>query len=161
MIFEFGEYKLDIDIDRTRRFYETTDDSLGCDCAGCRNFRKAYPLIPDAVQGFFRQLGVDIGKPAEMTAYNSFDGNETNYDGFYHICGTILAGKDPWLQVGERAYQLDEQYALKLTEDYSVFFTEKCALVDKDFPAPVIQLEIQSNIPWVLEEPNPYHYPDF
>jgi len=85
MIVKFCEYILDIDIDRTRRFYETADDSLGCDCAGCRNFCKAYPLIPEAVQDFFQQLGVDIGKPAEMTAYVSHDGNLTLYGGFYHI----------------------------------------------------------------------------
>lgn len=163
MIFEFGEYKLDIDVDRTHRFYETyetVDDSLGCNCAGCRNFRIVYSSIPDTVQGFFRQLGVDIGKPTELTAYNSSDGNLTFYDGFYHICGTILAGKDPWLQVGEGVYQLNEEYTLNLTNDFLVFFTEKCALVDPDFPTPVIQMEVRCNLPWGLDEPNPYHYPD-
>ena len=49
MIFEFGTFKVDVDVERTRRFYETVDDQLGCECAGCRNFRKAYPLLPDAV----------------------------------------------------------------------------------------------------------------
>lgn len=160
MIFEFGVYKLDIDVDRTRCFYETVDDSLGCDCAGCRNFRKAYPLIPDAVQAFFRQLGVDIGKPAEMTAYVSRDGNMTLYDGFYHICGSILEGREPFIQIDERHFQLDESMTIKLTPDHFVYFTNKCGLVEKDFPTPVIQLEIQGIIPWVLDEPNPYHDPD-
>ena len=159
MIFESGVYQLDIDVERTRHFYANEDFEF-CTCAGCRNFSRAYHLFPEAVQQFFGKFGIDIGKPAEITAYNSSDGNLTYYDGFYHICGTILAGKDPWLQVGERAYQLDEQYALKVTNDFSVFFTEKCALVDKEFPTPVIQMEIQCNIPWVLEESNPYYYPD-
>ena len=158
MIFEAGVYKLDIDLDRTRQFYKNKDWEF-CTCAGCRNFVKAYPLITEVVQQFFEQFGIDIGKPAEITAYNSNDGNMTFYDGFYHICGTVLAGKNPFRQIDARAYQLDEQYALKLTDDFSVFFTERCALVDKDFPRPVIQMEIQCNIPWVLDEPNPYHYP--
>lgn len=157
MFFKSGVYQLDIDIDRTRHFYENDDYEI-CTCAGCRNFSKAYRFLPEAVQQFFRQFGADIGKPAEITAYDSSDGNLTYYDGFYHICGTILAGKDPYLQVGERAFQLDERYVLKLTDDFSVFFTEKCALVDHDFPSPVIQMEIQGNIPWMLEEPNPYHH---
>ena len=160
MIFEFGEYKLDIDIDRTRRFYETVDDSLGCDCAGCRNFRKAYPLIPDAVQGCFRQLGVDIGKPAEMTAYVSHDGNLTLYDGFYHICGSILKSPTLFIKIDEKHSKLNENATIKLTPDHFVYFTKECALVEKEFPTSIIQLEIQGDIPWVLDEPNPYHYPD-
>lgn len=160
MIFEFGDYKLDIDIDRTRRFYETVDDSLGCDCAGCRNFRKAYPLIPDAVQDFFRQLGVDIGKPAEATAYVSRDGTLTFYDGFYHICGSILKTPKLFIQMDEKHFRLDKDATIKLTTDHFLYFTDKCALVEAGFPAPIIQLEIQGDVPWVLDEPNPYHYPD-
>ena len=159
MIFEFGTFKVDVDVERTRRFYETVEDQLGCECAGCRNFRKAYPLLPDAVQAFFRQLGVDIGKPAEATAYNSYDGNLTFYDGFYHICGTILEGREPFIQVDKRHFQLDKNMTINLTPDYFAYFTSKCGLVDEDFPTPVIQLEIQGNIPWVLDEPNPYFYP--
>ena len=159
MIFEFGKYKLDIDVDRTRQFYQNEDYEF-CTCAGCRNFAKAYPFLPDAVQGFFRQLGVDIGKPAEITAYVSRDGNMTFYDGFYHICGSILDGREPFIQIDERHFQLDERMTIKLTPDHFIYFTSKCGLVEKDFPTPVIQLEIQGNIPWVLNESNPYYYPD-
>ena len=155
MIFEFGEYKLDIDAARTRRFYETAEDFL-CDCAGCRNFRKAVPMVPDAVHAFFRQFGVSIGNPAEMTAYVSRDGNTTYYGGFYHICGTILAGKDPWQEVGDGVHQLNAHCARGPHKDFSVFFTEMCALVEEDFPTPVIQMEVECHLPWVLEEPNPY-----
>lgn len=157
---DWRQAKLDIDIDRTRCFYETVDDSLGFDCAGCRNFRIAYPLIPDAVQGFFRQLGVDIGKPAEMTAYVSHDGNLTLYDGFYHICGSILKSPKLFIQIDEKHSQLDENATIKLTPDHFAYFTSECALVEKEFPTPVIQMGIHGNIPWVLEESNPYHYPD-
>ena len=48
----------------------------------------------------------------------------------------------------------------KLTPDHFVYFTKECALVEKELPTPIIQLEIQGDIPWVLDEPNPYHYPD-
>ena len=48
---------------------------------------------------------------------------------------------------------------INLTPDHFAYFPSKCGLVDEDFPTPVIQLEIQGNIPWVLNEPNPYFYP--
>lgn len=160
MIIEFDKYKLDVDIDRTRRFYETADQRPGCDCAGCRNFRKAYPLIPDAVQGLFRQLGVDIGNPAEMTAYVSHDGNMTLYAGFYHICGSILESPKLFIPFDEKCSTLDIDATTKLTPDHFVYFTRECGLVKKGFPTPIIQLDIQGDIPWVLEEPNPYYCPD-
>ena len=37
---------------------------------------------------------------------------------------------------------------IKLTPDHFAYFPSKCGLVDEDFPTPVIQLEIQGNIPW-------------
>lgn len=158
MIFRSGIYELDVDVDRTRQFY-TNENYEFCTCAGCRNFSKAYSLLPEVVQRFFQQFGIHMGKPAEISAYNSVDGNSTFYGGFYHICGTVLTGKNPWQKTGKRTYSLDQRYALNLTGDCSVFFTDACSLVEKDFPAPVIQMEFQCSIPWVLEEPNPYYDP--
>ena len=159
MIFESGVYQLDIDVERTRHFYANEDYAF-CTCAGCRNFAKAYHLLPEAVQQFFRKFGIDIGKPAEMTAYVSHDGNLTFYDGSYPICGSILNSPKLWSQIDEKRSQLDEHAAIQLTSDHFAYFTGTCGLVEDNFPLPVIQLEIQGLIPWVLEEPNPYHYPD-
>ena len=158
MIFRYGVYCLDIDAEKTRQFYENHVYE-SCSCAGCRNFAGAYHLLPEEFLRFVRQFGVDPGKPAEITAYSSLDGNLTFYDGFYHICGKIIEGKEPYLRTGERTYQLDEQYLINIREDVPVFFKEQCALIDKDFPRPVIQIEFQCSVPWVLDEPNPYFYP--
>ena len=67
MIFESGVYQLDIDVERTRHFYANEDYEF-CTCAGCRNFAQAYHLLPETVQQFFGKFGIDIGKPAEITA---------------------------------------------------------------------------------------------
>ena len=157
MIFEMGMYRLDIDVDRTKQFYNNAEYD-DCECPGCRNFAKACHLLPETVQQFFQQFGIDIANPAEKSAYCSKDEGRTSYyHGFYHICGSILEGKYPWLQVGERTYQLDENYSLKITPDFSVFFRNECSLVHKDFPTPVIQMEfLCEHIPWVLDQPNPY-----
>ena len=95
-----------------------------------------------------------------MTAYVSHGGNMTLYDGFYHICGSILDGPDLYIRIDERNRQLDLNATIKLTPDHFAYFTNECGLVADDFPSPVIQLEIQGYVPWVLEEPNPYYYPE-
>ena len=44
----------------------------------------------------------------------------------------------------------------EISDDFRVSFQEECALVEKGFPRPVLQMEIEAAIPWVLEEENPY-----
>ena len=158
MIFTFGDFKLDIDVARTRRFYETVEDPLGCDCAGCRNFYAAYPSLPAPIDAFFQQLGVDLGSPAEMTAFVSHDGNLTLYDGFYHICGKILESPKLHIKTNGKGFLFNNDATIKLTPNHSVHFTNATGLVDDDFPRPVIQLQIMGDIPWVLDEPNPYYF---
>lgn len=42
MILKFNQYVIDIDIDKTRRFYQTAENiAYGCNCSGCRNFENA------------------------------------------------------------------------------------------------------------------------
>lgn len=42
MIFKFGQYKVDIDVEKTKNFYENAEPvSKSCSCDGCLNFEKA------------------------------------------------------------------------------------------------------------------------
>lgn len=155
MILEIGIYRLDIDVNRTKSYY-SADYVIGCDCDGCRNFVKAANRMPEDVKIFLRKFGIDPGKPAEVSAVHSPDGCETLYSGFYHICGTILEGTEPWVKVSKKQFRLDERYAIPLSGDFSFFFTANCHLLAPDFPLPAIQLEFTGYLPWVLDEPNPY-----
>lgn len=51
MIFELGQYILDVDVEQTRVCYQNqrllTD---GCDCDGCRNYLLAYELFPEKLK---------------------------------------------------------------------------------------------------------------
>ena len=156
MLLTAGIYRLDVDIDRTREFYASAPLSLGCDCAGCRNFEKAVSAMPGAARSLLTQLGIDPGKPAEISVLHSPDGKTTCYDGFYHICGTILKGREPFAQTGPKRFALKPEYLLEPEKSCSAYIQESCALVKKDFPRPVFQLNISFPLPWVLEEPNPY-----
>lgn len=155
MIFKSGVYQIVVDELRTERFYKQ-QTPVSCDCAGCRNFTQASSLLPPPVREFFRQFGICIEKPAEMSASHSPDGNTIFYSGFYHICGSICEGKEPMMQLSDRAFRLDDQYLLNIAPHVDIYFTEDCALVDPTFPAPVIQLNVHWTLPWVLEEVNPY-----
>ena len=156
MITEIGNYRLDVDLNRTQKYYDT-DTSINCDCPGCRNFIKAIALLPTEVHSFFRQLGISIEKAPDMTACHSADGCSTHYSGSYPICGTILEGRNPWTKTAEASFQLDPACKVPLTDGFSVFFSSNVNLLDPAFPQPVFTMTFEGNIPWVLEEPNPYH----
>lgn len=155
MLMEIGRYRLDVDTKRTEAYYAALN-GIGCDCAGCRNYEAAVSRLADPVQSFLRRFGIDPGSPIEMSVLHSPDGNRTLYDGFFHICGTILEGNDPWIQTGPKSFRLKEDYLIDLGDDSSAYFAEKCALVDAAFPRPVFQLHISFSLPWLLQEPNPY-----
>lgn len=156
MIFEQGVYRLDVDVERTRVFYEA-EPGICCTCAGCRNFAALGERMPERIGGFLRQFGLDPGKPVEMSAVVAPDRNSVFYDGWYHICGRILEGTDPMEQVGPKQWKTKEEYFLPLDDNGgTVLFQAKRDLLSAGFPEPVIQVSVMCVMPWVLDEENPY-----
>ncbi len=62
MEFKFGAFRVEIDTEKTRRFYSAIDGN-GCTCSACVNFELAAPLLPQGVTSFFASLGIDIKIP--------------------------------------------------------------------------------------------------
>jgi len=140
MIFEFYDYKIDIDADRTRGFYETHDFANGaCTCGGCRNYEKAADCFPEEVIAFFKNLGVDdMKKFCEVYTLTDYD-DTVLYGGWYHICGEIISGDTA------------NKY-FNITNGFQASFHNDLRLLEEDFPLPAVQLEITAKVPWVLEE---------
>ena len=155
MIYEHSPYRIDVDVEKTRAFYENAT-GITCNCPGCRNFPRATEQLPQEVQAFFESFGIDIRKPAEYYVFDAVEPGSVFGGGFWHICGTILEGKDLWIQESPKSRRMDTSYAFDLADDFTVYFTEEIALLEEGFPGPVIQLEFIGYIPWALEEENPY-----
>ena len=94
MIFKYANFTIDVDVERTRAFYQRADvPTMGgqCGCIPCQNFEKAILKAPDTVLDALRVLGIDPQKPAEtfsVTGDMEEDGTIW-YNGWYHLCGTI------------------------------------------------------------------------
>ena len=145
-----GSYRLLVDVEATRAYYADRPlPWLNCGCAGCRNFEKAVKLLSPEVKAFFSRLGLDPEKPAEVCWYQGTPATLSG-DGWYHLCGRILAGAQP-----EGAYEVFGEW-LPVTETFSAAFKTACDLLPENFPKPCFQMETQYLLPWVLEEPNPY-----
>lgn len=157
MLFTFGQYRLDIDTERTSAFYRTARTAAeNCSCCYCRNYEQAAALFPDEVKAFFAALGADVMKPAEIweTDYDE-SGRFAHYNGFYHLCGSMLAGENCWASTYKdkksEVLALDEDSMAVVTEGFLVGFHENCDLMEENFPTPAIQMEIAFRVPWVLE----------
>lgn len=144
----FGGYRLSVDAERTQAFYAAHPlPWVTCTCGGCRNFVRAVKLLPEEVKAFFARLGVDLEKPAETCWYPGTQ-EVSNGDAWYHLCGTILGRVEP-----EGNQRFGEW--LDVTENFRAAFGPECYLLPEDFPQPCFQLDVNFQLPWVLEEPNP------
>lgn len=155
MIFRFGGFTVDVDVEKTKQFYEASAQTLteGCDCIACQNFVKASKNFPMDVRSFFAQLGVDVCKAPDMSAmYGEQERQVLHYWGFYHLCGSILAGDNPWVADSPESSHWDPEKAYEVAPGCRVGFTERCALTEDGFPAPVIQMEVEMEVAWLLEE---------
>ena len=155
MILEFGKYRLDVDVDRTRAFYKEHAKKLvdDCGCINCCNFDQAILTASDKILSFFDALGVDPHKSPEI--FNVIGALDKNglvlYNGFYHIVGTILAGEDIWIFDGKDLLRHNESAFYVVDENFRVGFTKKLDLLEEDFPTPCIQMEIDAHLPWVMD----------
>lgn len=157
MLFEFEPFQVDIDVERTQRFYEKAQSvQEGCSCDGCRNFVYAVDSLPETVKTFLAKLGVDIRKICECCVNCTNTDGTLLYGGFFHVCGSLKKGLSAWEKDEENIAYWNGKRAFFVSPDFQVSFREDTALLEDDFPMPALQVDILANIPWVLHERNPY-----
>ena len=160
MIFRFSDFVLDVDVERTRAFYERDDvktTSEQCVCQGCQNYDGAILTASATVLDFLRSMGIGPRKPAEVYDVMGSQLDENGkvwYNGFYHICGTRIEGEDAWVHTSENSMHLDGDRMYTVDDSFKVSFEEQAFVIHEAFPAPILQMEIDTHLPWVL--PTPY-----
>ena len=152
MIIDFQNLTLDIDIEKTKSYYNTAEAVSVCSCQGCRNYEKAVDRLPKEVVSFFSQIGVDIKKAREVYVNNANTDHTIFYAGWYHVCGKLVEKETALVYNDITGYHQAGEKAYVITNDFKVTFSSDCNILDSRFPLPAFQLDILANIPWVLEE---------
>lgn len=154
--FSFGDYVVDVDVEKTREIYASlTPVTSRCKCEYCANYQKVAPTMPAQVLDFFDHLGVDLTKITESVAYNRTHNGGVTYGGWLHVCGKIVKGKED----NEHTITLRPKEAHGVTDAFKVWFSEECIMVEKAFDSPVIQIDFQTDLPWVLDSKIPEELP--
>ena len=157
MIFTFGNYTIDIDVEKTRQIYQRLPlITQRCDCDGCRNFEKAVDILPKAVRTFFDDLGVDLKRIVERYVNCKNKDGTLLYGGFCHVCGTLIQGENAWVNIFPNHSYYNPDLAYHLDDNFFLSFQEECLMVEEQFEAPMLQIEFEANIPWVLNKENNY-----
>ena len=157
MIFRLEKYKLFIDTERTRMFYQqTVNFNQYCNCDICLNFRLAINYFSQNIKKFFASLGIDMYKVCECYSNGIDKNNKILYGGFYHICGHFLEHKNIQDKKSKSMSHERGKTIFCLTSDFKIYFHEELALLETNFPLPAIQLEFLATIPWILQKDNPY-----
>ena len=147
--FTFGDYVVDVDVKKTREIYKTlTPVPTRCKCDYCANYEKVVSRLPAQVRDFFESLGVDLTKITESVVYNRNRDGSVHHGGWLHVCGKVVKGKKD----GEHTITLRPREAYGVTEDFKVWFSEECLMVEKEFGAPVMQIDFETDLPWVLDK---------
>ena len=156
MIFRFANFVLDVDVERTRAFYARLDvktTSENCVCQGCQNYDAAILLTSPEVLNFFERLGIDPRKPAEVYDLMGGDLDENGkmyYNGWYHVCGVRLQGSSAWMDVTDEMKHLEIAGMYAVDDFFKVSFEENTMMLHEDFPTPVLKMEIDAHLPWVI-----------
>lgn len=157
MIFTFGKYTVDIDVEKTREIYRTLPTTgQACGCDGCENFERAVDVLPAEVRSFFEALGVDPKRVTECYVNCRMADDTLYYGGFCHLCGTLVHGESAFVKDSPTSSYYDPDRAYHICKDFCVSFQEECHLLEKVFEAPVLQLDFEAMIPWVLDKENTY-----
>lgn len=142
---QLSNWIIDIDAEKTKEYYDGIRVEDGCDCAYCRNYIKGCETFSEKVLEFYRMLGIDPRKEGEFMEFEATADDEHLYMGFYHLVGEIV--KEP----SDKREKWDDLNIIKI---YNMKFTfnKDLDLVPEDFPKPVIQLEFEVMLPWLLDE---------
>ena len=153
MLFEFGNFLVDVDVERTKEFYDKHGKTVmeDCGCINCRNYYDAILRASDEVKSFFTSLGIDAQKSPEATWWNTDENGIAYYSLCFHVVGTLIKSVDIYRPVGENGFEQILENFHEIDKDFRIGFTSKIALLKKDFPQPCIQLEIDAHLPWVLD----------
>lgn len=134
---------LKIDQARTMNYYQKT--SPYCPCLYCKNFSAASKQLDTRITGIFNALGVDAAKPNHLSEFGEVGDGVRLYEGSYPFIGELIEGlsarNSEWSTINTATI-----------ENFTFAFNHELSFIDEEMPKPILQLDFEARIPWVLSE---------
>jgi hypothetical protein len=153
---EFRRWRFEADPGATRAAYRSIPAGGPelCGCLHCRNFAAARPAVyPPEALALFERLGVPPDREAEIWEYGPAGPGRRSYGGIFHFIGRALSGRDAFVSKDGKSGTWDLE---SLAKAFALGLTSHLSLVPEPFGSlPVLQIDFQAEVPWVLEQPAP------
>lgn len=155
---QFDRWRLACDPQATRAAYALTeiDTTTAPTLDDDRNWIQARDqglVYPEEVIALFAQLGIDLRREAELYHLARLDSGLHEYGGWFHFVGSLVSGRDAWIPDSPTAWHADLK---QISTTFALGFTARVNLVKPSFKGhPLVQLEFDAKIPWLLGEPEP------
>ncbi|WP_068672132.1 hypothetical protein [Oceanobacillus sp. Castelsardo] len=136
-------WSLEVDLGKTKEFYEK--DIELCNCLYCKNYMEAVKHIDPSIIEVFTTLGINPSKPSHLSEFGEIEDGLRLYIGGYHIVGRLVEG----------AYCTDSNWNDTNTariNNFTFGFKKEVSFIQDELPRPVLQLDFEARIPWVLNE---------
>ena len=143
MCAENGIYVVNVDMEATRHVYARLP-ALPCESACEANYVEAVRYAPLEISGFLNALGVDIAKPAAMSAGRPRPSGQILYEGCFFVVGELMEARHAM------AGAMDTQCVFHLGDATACFAPEDRTPVQL-FGAPMVQLDVSLWLPWLME----------
>ena len=145
MIFQFGRYKIDVDVEKTRAFYASefsVTTSEACSCDRCQRFPQVIMSCPTTVLDFLDSLGIDPCKAGEV--FGISEDKKNDYAGWYHIVGTLLDG-----QISGVGFERSNAFVPDENVDFQVWFDsdrKRMGWIEKNFSSPILEMSFSAHL---------------
>ena len=145
MIFQFGRYTIDVDVEKTRAFYASeysVTTSEACSCDRCQRFPDVMMSCSTTVLDFLGSLGIDPRKAGEV--FGMSDEEKDDYSGWYHIVGTLLNGK-----ISGVGFDRSNAFVPDENVDFQVWFDsdrERMGWIEENFPSPILEMSFSARL---------------
>lgn len=136
-------WDLEVDINKTKEYYNK--DIELCHCSYCENYMEACKVMDSSILEFITSLGINSLKPIHLSEFGEVEEKVHLYMGCYHIVGVLIEGE----------YCTDSDWNETNTAkigNFTLGFNKELMFVQDDYPRPVLQLDFEARIPWVLNE---------
>lgn len=131
-----------IDETETNEYYKNRTST--CQCAYCRNFKKAYLWMSANARIFLEQFAIDVSNPEDITWFHPEKNEMIDYILYYPVKGEAFS---------EKGYELDFQGENSFVS-VAVQPLEKGPNFEMKSSGFCLQV-FGISLPWVLEEPMP------
>ncbi|MBQ2255974.1 MAG: helix-turn-helix domain-containing protein [Clostridia bacterium] len=154
--FTFGDYVIEVDVEKTREVYtklRPVNEKCKCDC--CANYQKVVTSLPNNVHMFFWNLGVNLSMITESVACHRNRDGTVHYGGVCHVCGKVVKGKNMTVMQDGQLVTMRSEDAYEVADGVIVWFSDECNRVEREFDAPVMQLDFCVDLPWLTDKKFP------